>query len=423
MQKILDLEIHSRFARAVSKDMRLEVMEEWGEKKGSEIVGTGDCTHPEWFREIKAELEEAEPGLFRRRGSTSSVRFMLTSEISCIFSRAGAVRRIHVLVFAPSFAAAEKINTRLSWIGNLRADGRPMLGLDAKELVKIAIAADPDCLIIPAHVWTPWFGMYGSKSGFNSIKDCFEEQLKYVPAVETGLSSDPPMNWRLSELDGHSIVSFSDAHSAPNIGREATVVELSELSYKNIAAAFRVPFPTATDPNRIVKTIEFFPEEGMYHWDGHRTCNTRWSPEETKKAEGKCPVCGKPVTVGVMSRVEELADRPTDYVDKRRPPFQRLVPLAEIIGDAIGVGKHSKSVAAEYDTIIKAIGSEFTALLDTPIADLAGLGNSKIAEGIERVRNGKLSIVPGYDGVYGTVKVFSEEEQKAGAGAGQKSLF
>lgn len=422
MRIITDLELHSRFARAVSKDMNLTNLEAWGEKKGIEIIGTGDFTHPEWFRELKKELEELGNGLFKRKGSNSTIRFLLSSEISCIFSRGGAVRRIHILVYAPSFAVVEKINANLGWIGNLKADGRPMLGLDAKELVKIALDASPDCMIIPAHVWTPWFGMYGSKSGFDSIKDCFEEYLEYIPAIETGLSSDPPMNWRLSELDDKSIVSFSDAHSPPNIGREATIFELEGPSYANIAKALRIPFPTDTDANRIAMTVEFFPEEGMYHWDGHREHDIRWSPEETKQHEGICPQCKKPVTVGVMNRVDALADRPAGFEEKRRPPFKRMVPLSEIIGDALGVGKLTKTVETEYNSIIKTFGAEFTVLIETPIEEIQRSTQPKIAEGIQRVRNGKLTIVPGYDGVYGTVKVFTEEEQKSG-GSGQSSLF
>lgn len=421
MRVITDLEIHSRFARAVSKDMNLANLEAWGEKKGIEIIGTGDFTHPEWFREITSELEELGNGLHKRKGSVSPIRFLLSSEISCIWNRGGAVRRIHFLLYAPTFAVVEKISAQLSWIGNLQADGRPMLGMDVKELVKIALEASPDCLIIPAHVWTPWFGMYGSKSGFDSIEACFEELLPHIPAVETGLSSDPPMNWRLSELDTKSIVSFSDAHSAPNIGREATIFELAEPSYATIAAALKIPFPTENDQNRIAMTVEFFPEEGMYHWDGHRDHEVRMSPEETRKTNGICPKCGKPVTVGVMNRVESLADRPAGHEDKRRPPFRSMVPLAEIIGDAFGVGKLTKTVETEYNNLVSQAGSEFMALLETPIADLERITTPRIAEGIARVRDKRLTILPGYDGVYGTVKVFSEEEQKQSAG--QSSLF
>lgn len=423
MRIITDLELHSRFARAVSKDMNLENLERWGEKKGIDIIGTGDFTHPEWFRELRENLVETHEGLFQRKGSNSKIRFLLSSEISCIFSRGGATRRIHILVYAPDLATVEKINAQLGWIGNLKADGRPMLGLDVKELTKICLEASSDCLVIPAHVWTPWFGMYGSKSGFNSIQDCFEDLLSYIPAVETGLSSDPTMNWRLSELDGKSIVSFSDAHSPPNIGREATLFELTELSYRNIASALRIPFPQKTDPNRITMTVEFFPEEGMYHWDGHRTCDIRWSPEQTRQAKGICPVCGKTVTVGVMNRVDALADRPATFRDDRRPPFRRLVPLAEIIGEALGVGKLTKTVMAEYDRLTNEAGSEFAVLLNLPTQDLQTMTTPRIVEAIERVRNEQLTIIPGFDGIYGTVRVFTEEERKQPVEVGQSRMF
>lgn len=420
MRVIADLEIHSRFARAVSKEMNLANLEAWGLKKGIDIIGTGDFTHPTWFDEISNELEEVEPGLYQRKASRSRIRFIFSAEISCIFSRGGATRRIHVLVYAPNRAAAFKIINGLGYYGNLRADGRPIIGIDIEEVVKIAMDASPDSLIIPAHVWTPWFGMYGSKSRFDSITDCFPNTLQHVPAVETGLSSDPPMNWRLSELDDKSIVSFSDAHSPPNIGREATIFELASLNYNAIADAIRLPFPKNSDSNRIVETIEFFPEEGMYHWDGHREHHLRWSPAETKKHEGRCTVCGKPVTVGVMNRVDRLADRPEGYADQRRPPFRRLVPLAEIIGEALGLGKLTKGVTTEYEALVKAGGSEFRVLLDHGLDELRNMAEARIVEGIRRVRDGQLHITPGYDGVYGTVHIFGQDECTA---TPQASLF
>ncbi len=422
MRLITDLHTHSRYARAVSKEMNIATLEEWGMKKGVELIGAPDCTHPEWIKEMKEVLEPAEPGLYKRKGSNSPIRFMLTAEISCVFTR-GSGRRIHVLIGAPSFAAVDAINAHLGWQGNLKADGRPIIGIDVRELTKIALNADPATLVIPAHVWTPWFGMYGSKSGFNAIEECFGDLLEHIPAVETGLSSDPEMNWRMSELDTKSIVSFSDAHSAPNIGREATVLEVKEKSFAAVAQALRIPFPTEKDPNRILTTVEFFPEEGMYHWDGHRAHDIRWSPDETKQHNGICPVCGQKVTVGVMNRVEELADRPAGYQDNRRPPFRRMVPLSEIIGEALGVGKLSKSVTKEYDQLLAQTGSEFVTLLDTPLEQLRAVTLPRIVEGIARVREGKLHITPGYDGVYGTVHVFSEQEMAAAASAGQASLF
>ncbi len=410
MRVIADLEIHSRFARAVSKDMNLATLEHWGERKGIDVIGTGDFTHPTWFSEIQSQLEEVETGLYKRRGSQSRVRFVLSAEISCIFNRRGT-RRIHTLVYAPNLAAVEKINARLNLVGKLASDGRPIIGMDIKDLVKIALEVSPDSMVVPAHVWTPWFGMYGSNSGFDSITECFEELTDKIPAVETGLSSDPPMNWRLSELDGKSIVSFSDAHSPRNIGREATILELTKLTYKNLAQAIHTPFPTDRDQNRIAMTIEFFPEEGMYHWDGHRSHNLRLAPAETKKHKGLCPKCGTQVTVGVMHRVDKLADRPDSYDDPRRPAFKRLVPLAEIIGETLDKGKLTKGVQAEYDRIVKHFGSEFTVLLDASLADISAASTPTMAEAVKRVREGRLHIEPGYDGVYGTVHIFSEADR------------
>ncbi len=417
MRIICDLEIHSRFARAVSKEMTIKNLETWGIKKGIDVIGTGDFTHPEWFTELKEELEEAEPGLYKQKGSGSPIRFLLSAEVSCIYSKNGKGRRVHILLYAPSFAVAEKINAQLGWIGNLKSDGRPIIGLDAKELAKIVLDASPDCLVIPAHVWTPWFGLFGSMSGFDSLQECFDELAPSIYAIETGLSSDPPMNWRIAELDSKSIVSFSDAHSAPNIGREATVFELKERSYQVIADSIR----QKSAENRIAFTIEFFPEEGMYHWDGHRNCKTRWSPRDTKQHKGICPVCGKKVTVGVMNRVETLTQRPQGFNPGNRPPFKSLVPLAEIIGEALGVGKLSKSVAAEYDRLVNVGKSEFNILLNIPEKELRAITQPMVAEGVMRVRAGKLQITPGYDGTYGIIKVFSDAERAKPVG--QSSLF
>lgn len=405
MRIIADLHTHSRYARAVSKQMNLEMLALWGEKKGVTLIAAPDCTHPAWLGEMKEKLSEDSSGFLKLKDSDSPIRFVLSTEIACIFSRGGKVRRIHMMIIVPSFAVAEKINTQLALRGNLRTDGRPMIGMDVKDLVHIALAASPDCIVFPAHVWTPWFGMYGSKSGFNSMEECFEELFPYIPSVETGLSSDPAMNWRMKELDTKTILSFSDAHSAPNLGREATVFELSEPTITNLAKALRIPFPTTKDRDRIEMTLEFFPEEGMYHWDGHRAHNIRWSPEETRKHNSICPVCKRAVTVGVMNRVEQIADRDTHYRDPKRPSFTHLVPLAEIISQAIHVGKQSKAVSAEYNAILQATGSEFTALLETPVQELWAISTERIAKSIGRMRNGEVKITPGYDGVYGSVEL------------------
>lgn len=416
---IADLEIHSRFARAVSKDMNLETLEYWGTQKGVDIIGTGDFTHPTWFDELSSQLTEDGSGLLKRKGTASNIRFMLSGEISCIFGRNGT-RRIHTLVYAPNLATAAKVNKRLSTVGKLKSDGRPIIGIDIKELLKIILDVSPECIMVPAHVWTPWFGMYGSNSGFDSLQACFEELADQIPAVETGLSSDPPMNWRLSELDTKAIVSYSDAHSPRNIGREATIFELEAPTYANYAKALHVPFPTNRDPNRIAMTVEFHPEEGMYHWDGHRAHDLRLSPAETRKLKGVCPKCGGKLTIGVAHRVDKLADRPEGYTPKNRPPFKRLVPLAEIIGEALDLGKLTKTVDTEYRGMISNFGSEFNILLSVPLAELAKQTQPIIVEAIKRVREEQLHVTPGYDGTYGIVSIFTDAERKK---HGQSSLF
>lgn len=416
---IADLEIHSRFARAVSKDMNLDTLEYWGTKKGIDLIGTGDFTHPTWFKELRDGLEEDGSGFLKRRGSTASVRFMLSAEVSCIFGRDGT-RRVHVLLYAPSLADAANINAQLNVRGKLASDGRPIIGIDTIELTKLVLNAAPNALIVPAHVWTPWFGMYGSNSGFNSMADCFGELAEQIVAVETGLSSDPPMNWRLSELDRKTIISFSDAHSPKNIGREATIFELTKPTYENLAQALHIPFPTTQDPNRIATTVEFFPEEGMYHWDGHRAHDVRLAPAETKRRKGICPKCGAKVTVGVLHRVDDLADRPDSYRDPKRPPYKSLVPLMETIGEALDVGKLTKTVEKVYDQLVNSIGPEFKILLDADLKDIAAVTDPRVVEAIKRVREGKLEITPGYDGVYGTVKIFSAADRQK---IGQSKLF
>jgi uncharacterized protein (TIGR00375 family) len=414
MRCIADLHLHSKYSRAVSQEMNCEHIASWADRKGIAIVGTGDFTHPEWFREIQAKLTEHEEGLFSLRDGKSKAYFLLATELSCIYSQGGKGRRIHVVVLAPTLKAVEAINAQLGWQGNLKSDGRPILGMSAVELTKIVLDASPDCLVIPAHVWTPWFSLFGSMSGFDSLEECFGTLSKHIVAIETGLSSDPPMNWRLSQLDGKQIVSFSDAHSGANLGREATVFEVETLSYQSMAKALRMP----DEKNRIESTIEFFPEEGKYHWDGHRACGIRWSPAETKTHKGVCPTCGKRVTVGVANRVEELADRPEGYEPPSRPPYTRLVPLAEIIGEALGVGKLTKSVLREYDQLLNTFGSEFSVLLDASLDEIRNAANPRIADGIARVRGGTLHILPGYDGEFGTVRVFADGEQRTGTRQG-----
>ena len=341
MKIITDLHLHSKYSRAVSPKMVLEEIDVWARKKGINIISAPDFTHPLWFKELRTKLKQVEKGLYEISGGKT--RFLLSTEISCIYSKKGKVRRIHILIFSPSLEIVEKINTKLSWIGNLKSDGRPILGLDAKELAKIVFSISPDCLVVPAHIWTPWFSLFGSKSGFDTIEECFEEYSKYIYAVETGLSSDPAMNWRIKELDNRTIISGSDAHSLPHLGREACVFDIDEgkMSYAEITSIIK-----EKNKKKFLHTIEFFPEEGMYHYDGHRNCKVRFSPEETKKNKGLCSQCGKPVTVGVMARVDELAssERPDGFQLEGAVPFRKLVPLEEIISEAIGVGVGTKAV-------------------------------------------------------------------------------
>jgi len=400
MKFIADFHIHSKYSRATSKDMDLESLDKWAKIKGIKVLGTGDFTHPEWFKNLKEKLTPAEPGLFRLKSET---RFILTSEISCIYTKNNKVRKIHVLIFAPSLTVVEKINAHLNLIGNIKSDGRPILGLDAKALAKIVLEISPDCFIVPAHAWTPWFSIFGSKSGFDSIEECFEEYSKYIYAIETGLSSDPPMNWRLSALDKIALISNSDAHSPQKIGREANVFD-TDLSYSAIVGAIK-----DKDPRRFLYTIEFFPEEGKYHYDGHRACEISLAPFESKKYNNICPTCGKPLTIGVMNRVDELADKKEG---KGTIPFKSLVPLGEIIAESLAVTIASKRVGVEYHNLIKKLGSEFNVLLTATKQELIGVTSPEIAEGIIRAREGKVSITPGYDGVYGHVTIFSKGEQK-----------
>lgn len=406
MRIVADLHIHSPFARAVSKEMTLENLDHWARLKGITVMGTGDFTHPRWMEAIKTKLEPAEAGLYKLKGVETPTRFMLTVEISSIYSKNGRVRRIHNLVFAPSIETALKINVRLGWEGNISSDGRPILGLDAKELAKIVFDIDPQCLLVPAHAWTPWFSVFGSMSGFDSIEECFEEYAPQIYAIETGLSSDPGMNWRLSKLDSIGLISNSDSHSLRRIGREANVFDTT-LSYEGIVAAIK-----SHDPKKFLFTIEYFPEEGKYHYDGHRLCKFSCDPQETKRLNKRCPKCGKALTVGVLSRVQELADRPLGEKSASPIPYKNLVPLDEIIAEAFGVGVASKKVKEGYMNLVQKIGSEFTVLVDASRSDLERATLPKVVEGVMRVREGRLRIDPGYDGEYGQVEIFEENEPK-----------
>jgi uncharacterized protein (TIGR00375 family) len=407
---IADFHIHSKYSRATSRNMDIKNLAEWAKFKGIALMGTGDFTHHLWLEELKANLEDCGNGLYAYNG----VSFILTAEVSSIYSKKGKTYRIHNLIFAPSFKIVDQINDILGRIGNLSSDGRPILGLDAAELARIVFDIDENCMIIPGHIWTPWFSLFGSMSGFDRIEDCFEKQTPKIFALETGLSSDPAMNWRLSALDKFTLISNSDSHSPQKIGREANVFNCA-LDYNEIRQVLKTK-----DKDKFLYTIEFFPEEGKYHFDGHRLCGIRWSPQETKKYSGKCPKCGKQVTVGVLNRVESLADRPDGFKPVDAIPFINLIPLDEIIADAKGIGKASVAVGRDYRSMIAKFGTEFEILTRVPKEELLKGTAVRIAEGILRVREGKVDIKAGFDGEYGKISIFEDKETR---GEEQLRLF
>src|SRR3990170_3759119 len=406
MRLLADLQLHSRFSRAVSPAMNVPTISEWAAKKGIGLAATGDWTHPLWFRELEANLEEVGEGVFRAKNQPEgSPLFLLSTEVSSIYSQGGKVRKIHTLIFAPGFEVVSAINKELTLRGaNLLSDGRPIVGLTAKAVAEIALGVSERCLIIPAHAWTPHFSLYGSVSGFDSIEECFEELTPRIYAIETGLSSDPAMNWRLSALDRLTLVSNSDAHSARKIGREANMFD-TELSYLSMMNAIKTK-------KGFRGTIEFFPEEGKYHYDGHRTCEVSLSPKETIHHDYLCPVCGKKVTVGVMHRVEKLADRELGFKPAGSPAFSSIIPLAEIISETLKVGVSIKKVEALYFSLLEKLGNEFSILMDAPLDDIERAGSSLLREAIARVRAGDVHIAPGYDGEFGKVKIFEVVERK-----------
>lgn len=453
MQIIADLHLHSKYSRAVSQKMDLFEISRWASKKGIGLIATGDWTHPVWFREIKANLKETSPGIFKlnvgngRDRSLQSVEFLLTTEISSIYVQGNKQRRVHNLIFSPSIETCEKIIQELQRRGaNLMSDGRPIVGISSKDLLEMVLSIDKNCLFIPAHVWTPWFSLFGSKSGFDSINECFGEYSKHIYAIETGLSSDPIMNWQIKELENRSIVSFSDAHSGMKIGREATVFtcnmkhETCNITYQDIVSAIK---QTPKSHLKIGYTIEFFPEEGKYHWSGHRLCNVRYSPKEIKEKGVACPVCHRPLTVGVESRVIDLAEKrladnnllleknsfDIAFVydrEKKRKPFVSLVSLFEIL---LEINNNSPIKALrEYERLTSTFASEFDILLTKTYQEIEGFGGDKLASAIRIVRERKVFVDPGYDGVFGRVKVFNSEDKKINEDKqkktkGQQSLF
>jgi len=390
--------------------MEIKTLSEFAKQKGISLLGTGDFTHHLWFEELRNTLKDSGNGLFEYDG----VNFMLTGEISSIYSKGGKVRKIHNVIFAPSFDIAEKINTALSGYGNLASDGRPIIGIDAKDLAEVLFGISKDIFLVPGHIWTPWFSLFGSKSGFDTIEECFEEYAKDIYALETGLSSDPGMNWRCSMLDRFNLISNSDSHSPRKIGREANVFDI-DMSYKAVTDTLKVK-----DNKKFLYTIEFFPEEGKYHYDGHRNCKIRFSPSETKKNNNICPVCGKLLTIGVMSRVDALADRPEGFVPDNAIPYKRMIPLEEIIADTVGVSSASKKVGAEYQAIIPRLGTEFEVLTEIREAELLKKLPLKIAKAIINVRKGNVNILPGFDGEYGKVEILKQGDT---SGEKQMSLF
>jgi DNA helicase-2/ATP-dependent DNA helicase PcrA len=419
---IVDLHVHTHYSRATSKNADLSGLYYWGKLKGINIIGTGDFTHPEWFAELRETMEPAEPGLFRLKPELAAeidktlpetvrgniIRFVPTVEIATIYSKGGKVRKLHQLLVAPSFEAVSEINARLERIGNLKADGRPILGLDSKELLRHTLEADANSLYIPAHIWTPWFGLFGSKSGFDTIEEAYEDLAPEIHAIETGLSSDPAMNWRIKNLDGITITSHSDAHSPQKLGREATVVR-AELSYDSIMGAIR------TNDERLVGTIEFFPEEGKYHYDGHRACNVRFTPEQTKAHDGICPECNKPLVVGVDYRVGELADqlRPVGFAPASSKQVEYIIPLPEILAELHGTKSVSSvKVVADYERAYRQLGDEFSILRNVPIDQINDAGFPALAIAIERMRRKDVVLDPGYDGVFGVIRVFKDAAER-----------
>ncbi len=406
-----DLHIHSKYSRATSKSCNLEEMAQWAQKKGLGVISTGDFTHPAWFSEIKEKLIPDGNGAYRLKPeiekqvliSGKPVRFILSVEISTIYKKGDKTRKVHHVVFAPDIETADNFRKKLDAIGNINSDGRPILGLDSRNLLEITLNSGKDTFIIPAHIWTPWFSVLGSKSGFDSIEECYEDLSGHIFAVETGLSSDPEMNWTVSSLDKYRLVSNSDAHSPSKLAREATVFD-TEANYYSILNALKTG-------NGYVGTVEFFPEEGKYHEDGHRKCGVCLTPEESQKLNGLCPVCKKPLTIGVLNRVNELADRKTgEFKPQTAGKVYSLVPLQEILAEICNVGAQSKKVIFEYENLIRKFGSELSILQEVPVDEIEKTHSALLAEGISRLRQGKVIKQAGYDGEYGVIRLFNEDE-------------
>jgi len=428
MKFIADFHLHSHFSIATSKNLIPEYLDYWARLKGIRVIGTGDFTHPGWLKELKEKLEPSRQGLFRLKAKYTldtdlpflsspdyETQFLLTAEISTIYKKHGRVRKVHNLLFVPDLETAEHIQGALSRIGNIASDGRPILGLDSRDLLEIVLHSSEQSFFVPAHIWTPWFSALGAQSGFDTIEECYDDLAEHIYAVETGLSSDPPMNWMCSFLDRYTLISNSDAHSPEKLGREANLFN-TELSYDGILQAMKTG-----DPDHFLGTVEFFPQEGKYHYDGHRKCGIRWDPLKTLKHHGICPVCGKKVTIGVMNRVVQLADRTDLTLRKNRHTFYSLIPLREILSEITGVGPQSKKVVHAYYSLLRKAGSEFHLLLDMPPDEIKAAGNDILSEAVLRMRNREVSIEEGFDGEFGCVKVFQDDEK--GLFAPQESIF
>ena len=409
MRFIADFHIHSKYSRATSHEMTVGKIAEAARTKGVKLVGSADFTHPKWLEELEQTVKPTREGLF----AYDDTYFILVTEVNTTYTQNGKLRRIHHMIFAPDFDSVHRINEKLAAYGNLMADGRPTLLIDSKKLVELMLQVGEDVWVIPSHVWTPWFSLFGSNSGFDSIEECFGDHTDRIIALETGLSSDPAMNWRLSGLDRFTLISNSDAHSPSRIGREANCLDC-ELSYPEIMDTIR-----NKDRERFLFTIEFFPQEGKYHYDGHRKCDVRVAPREAMSNHDLCPVCSKRLTIGVLHRIETLSDREEGFVPPNAIPFKSLIPLDEIIGDALGVGVDTQTVRNEYKKLISVFNTEFSILLDASIDAVGEVAAPEVAEGIRRVREGKVRIIPGYDGVYGEIRIFEKKEKQPS----QLSLF
>lgn len=410
MKMIADLHIHSRFSMATSKEGTPENLDFWARKKGISLIGTGDFTHPVWREELKERLVSEGNGLYRlrdeyvkeesRKFPGEGTRFVVSGEISSIYKKNGKTRKVHNVILLPGLEAADAMAQRLEKIGNIHSDGRPILGLDSHDLLEMMLDVCPEGILIPAHIWTPHFSVLGAKSGFDSVEECFEELAPYIHALETGLSSDPAMNWRISKLDRYQLVSNSDAHSPSKLGREANLLDI-DCSYEGLYRAIQTG-------EGLEGTVEFFPEEGKYHFDGHRKCGVSLSPVEAERLGGICPVCGKKLIMGVDHRVEQLADRAEGFVKKDGKKYESLVPLPEVISTCMGYSAASKKVQGCFEQMIQTLGTEFDILRNVPSEDIKSCAGERIAEGIENVRTGNVKRIPGYDGEYGKIELFDE---------------